>query len=99
MVNVGAIIGGTLLGYLSQKRGRRYMIIICMLIAGAFLPLVTMGAWSIVPAYLIELSPPNFRVTFSGLAYQLGGLIAGSSVQIEAELGKSFTNNGNPNYG
>ncbi|CAG8759223.1 19051_t:CDS:1, partial [Racocetra fulgida] len=57
------------------------------------------GAWSIMPAYLIELSPPNFRATFSGLPYQLSCLIASSSAQIYAKLGEAFTINENPNYG
>jgi len=33
------------------------------------------GAWGVVPAYLLELTPAPMRATAPGLAYQLGGLL------------------------
>ncbi|MBB2201497.1 MFS transporter [Gluconacetobacter tumulisoli] len=41
------------------------------------------GAWGVVPAYLNELSPPDVRATFPGVAYQLGNLLAASTGLIE----------------
>jgi hypothetical protein len=29
------------------------------------------GAWGIVPIYLGEISPPAFRASFAGVAYQV----------------------------
>ncbi len=47
-----------------------------MLGAGAVLmQFMVQGAWGVVPAYLIELSPAPVRATAPGLAYQIGGLI------------------------
>jgi hypothetical protein len=37
-----------------------------------------------IPVYLSEISPPAFRATFAGLAYQMGNMISGASAQIEA---------------
>jgi SHS family lactate transporter-like MFS transporter len=44
------------------------------------------GAWSNVPAYLNELSPPAIRATFPGLVYQLGNLIASRVSPIQAGI-------------
>ena len=43
------------------------------LAAGAFfIQFGVQGAWGVVPAYLSEISPPAFRATYAGVAYQLG---------------------------
>ncbi|KAI8979911.1 major facilitator superfamily domain-containing protein [Pilobolus umbonatus] len=39
IMNVGAIVGGTLFGYLSNSFGRRFIICVCAICAGAFIPL------------------------------------------------------------
>ncbi|KOS15742.1 carboxylic acid transporter [Malassezia pachydermatis] len=54
------------------------------LAAGAFFVQVgVQGAWGVVPVFLSELSPPNFRATFPGLAYQLGNMASSASATIE----------------
>lgn len=39
---------------------------------GFFIQSGVQGAWGVVPIYLGEISPPAFRASFGGLAYQLG---------------------------
>lgn len=39
IMNIGAIVGGTLFGYLSNYFGRRFIIFLCAIFAGAFIPL------------------------------------------------------------
>lgn len=42
------------------------------LTAGAFLiQFMVQGAWGVVPIHLQELSPPQFRSSFPGIAYQV----------------------------
>ncbi|GAA95496.1 hypothetical protein E5Q_02151 [Mixia osmundae IAM 14324] len=68
---------------------------------GAFcLQIGIQGAFSVVPAYLLELSPVAVRATFPGVAYQLGNAISASSAQIEARAGEGLmTPEGRPDYG
>lgn len=115
---IGAICGGTVVGFLSQHWGRRRLIIwsaICgmfliplwifapgtaLLVAGGFLmQFMVQGAWGVVPVHLNELSPPAFRGTFPGLAYQLGNFAAAYAAQQQAWLAEhSRSANGQPNY-
>src|SRR5438067_2378225 len=115
---IGAICGGTVVGFLSQHWGRRRLIIwsaVCgmlliplwifapgtaLLVAGGFLmQFMVQGAWGVVPVHLNELSPPAFRGTFPGLAYQLGNFAAAYAAQQQAWLADRFRDaNGNPNY-
>ena len=45
------------------------------LAAGAFcLQIGVQGAWGVIPIFLAEMSPPGFRATFPGVAYQLGNV-------------------------
>jgi SHS family lactate transporter-like MFS transporter len=45
--------------------------------AGAFfLQVGVQGAWGVIPIQLAEISPPAFRATFPGVAYQLGNVRA-----------------------
>lgn len=54
---------------------------------GAFLiQFAVQGAWSVVPAHLNELSPPEARATFPGTVYQLGNFIASSNAVIQTWL-------------
>ncbi|TKY86371.1 hypothetical protein EX895_004520 [Sporisorium graminicola] len=59
--------------------------------AGAFfLQFGVQGAWGVVPIYLSEISPPAFRATYAGLAYQLGNAASSASSQIEAVGGDNL---------
>ncbi|KAJ8595160.1 MFS general substrate transporter [Rhizopogon salebrosus TDB-379] len=56
--------------------------------AGAFfVQFGVQGAWGVIPIQLAELSPPAFRATFPGVAYQLGNMVSSASAQIEATGG------------
>jgi SHS family lactate transporter-like MFS transporter len=56
--------------------------------AGAFfVQMGVQGAWGVVPIFLSEISPPAFRATFPGVAYQLGNMVSSASAQIEATAG------------
>jgi len=48
------------------------------------------GAWGIVPAHLAELSPPQVRGLFSGLAYQSGVFFASLTAFAQAVLAERF---------
>jgi len=48
------------------------------------------GAWGVIPAHLTELSPPEVRGLFSGLAYQIGVLLASGVAVSEALLAERF---------
>jgi MFS transporter, SHS family, lactate transporter len=55
------------------------------LTVGAFLmQFMVQGAWGAIPAHLVELSPPEVRGLFSGLAYQFGVLLAANAAFVEA---------------
>jgi MFS transporter, SHS family, lactate transporter len=71
-----------------------------LLIMGGFLiQFMVQGAWGVVPVHLNELSPPQFRGTFPGLAYQLGNFAAAYAAQQQAWLAERFRlTNGQPNY-
>jgi len=71
-----------------------------LLIMGGFLiQFMVQGAWGVVPVHLNELSPPELRGTFPGLAYQLGNFAAAYAAQQQAWLAEHFRlANGEPNY-
>ncbi|KAH9985062.1 MFS general substrate transporter [Russula compacta] len=55
------------------------------LAAGAFcVQFGVQGAWGVIPIQLAEMSPPGFRATFPGVAYQIGNMISSASAQMEA---------------
>lgn len=59
--------------------------------AGAFcLQIGVQGAWGVIPIQLAEMSPPAFRATFPGVAYQIGNMISAASAQIEATGGDNL---------
>ncbi|PSR70959.1 hypothetical protein PHLCEN_2v13181 [Hermanssonia centrifuga] len=43
-----------------------------------------------IPIQLAEMSPPAFRATFPGVAYQLGNMVSSASAQIEATGGDNL---------
>jgi SHS family lactate transporter-like MFS transporter len=54
------------------------------LAASAFLmQFCVQGAWGVVPAYLMEISPPEARATFPGTVYQIGNFIASSNAVLQ----------------
>ena len=62
-----------------------------MLTLGAFLmQFMVQGAWGVIPAHLTELSPPEVRGLFSGLAYQIGVLLASGAAVSQALLAERF---------
>ncbi|KAG1732452.1 carboxylic acid transporter protein [Suillus paluster] len=59
--------------------------------AGAFwIQVGVQGAWGVIPIQLAEMSPPAFRATFPGVAYQLGNMVSSASAQIEATGGNNL---------
>jgi len=72
---------------------------VLLVIGGFSIQFMVQGAWGVVPVHLNELSPPHFRGTFPGLAYQLGNLAAAYAAQQQASLAEKFRlPNGEPNY-
>src|SRR6266702_1744130 len=70
-----------------------------LLLGGFLIQFMVQGAWGVVPVHLNELSPPAFRGTFPGLAYQLGNFAAAYAAQQQAWLAEHFRSaNGQPNY-
>src|SRR2546421_3629843 len=70
-----------------------------LIIGGFSIQFMVQGAWGVVPVHLNELSPPDFRGTFPGLAYQLGNFAAAYAAQQQAWLAEKFRlPNGEPNY-
>jgi SHS family lactate transporter-like MFS transporter len=64
---------------------------LALLTLGAFLmQFMVQGAWGIVPAHLAELSPPQVRGLFSGLAYQSGVFFASFAAFGQALLAERF---------
>ncbi|EOQ98989.1 Carboxylic acid transporter protein-like protein [Wallemia ichthyophaga EXF-994] len=56
---------------------------------GFFVQIGVQSAWAVVPIYMNELSPPNVRALFGGLAYNLGLMVASGSSQIESRAGET----------
>ncbi len=55
-----------------------------VLAVGAFaMQFCVQGAWGAVPAYLLEISPPESRATFPGTVYQIGNFIASSNAVLQ----------------
>jgi SHS family lactate transporter-like MFS transporter len=62
-----------------------------ILLGALIMQFMVQGAWGVIPAHINELSPPQLRGFFPGLAYQFGVLIASSIGYIEALLGEHFS--------
>ena len=64
------------------------------LAAGAFLiQFCVQGAWGVIPAHLVELSPPEARAAFPGTMYQLGNLIASSNLVLQTTIAEHHSDN------
>jgi SHS family lactate transporter-like MFS transporter len=64
---------------------------IAVLACGAFMmQFMVQGAWGVIPAHLTELSPQEVRGLFSGLAYQMGVLLASNAAFGEALLAQRY---------
>jgi len=62
-----------------------------VLTIGAFLmQFMVQGAWGVIPAHLTELSPPEVRGLFSGLAYQIGVPLASGAAVSQAILAERY---------
>ena len=65
-----------------------------LLAVGAFLvQFCVQGAWGVVPAHLNEISPPDVRGTFPGMAYQIGNLLASGNATIQISLAEHWGGN------
>ncbi|KAJ5145234.1 hypothetical protein N7448_002626 [Penicillium atrosanguineum] len=108
VANLGAISGGTTVGYFSQLLGRRLSMLIVCVIGGAliypytyvrteavmaaafFQQFCIQGAWSVIPIYVMELSPGSFQTFMLGTAYQMGNLASSASSTIESTVGENY---------
>jgi len=106
--HIGAVVGGTLVGYSSQIFGRRFaMCFMCILgvllvypythssdsglyAVAFFEQFCVMGAFGVVPIYLIELSPAAFRTFVVGTSYNLGLLASSASNSIQTAIGEHY---------
>jgi SHS family lactate transporter-like MFS transporter len=101
--NLGALIGGIVFGWLSDRYGRRRGMLAALILAITLIPLwayapgtgwlvlgaflmqfMVQGAWGVIPAHIMELSPDKVRGFLPGFAYQCGVLLAGSVAYVEA---------------
>jgi SHS family lactate transporter-like MFS transporter len=60
-------------------------------VGGFMIQFFVQGCWGVIPAHINELSPPQFRGFFPGLAYQLGAAFTYSIPRLEATLGEHFS--------
>jgi SHS family lactate transporter-like MFS transporter len=109
LYDIAAIAGSLFFGFLSERTGRRFSIMIALVAALLSIPawafgttilaLVlgscamqagVQGAWGVIPAHIIELSPPSVRGLFPGFVYQLGFLIASPATMVELKLKQMF---------
>jgi len=65
---------------------------------GFFMGFMVQGAWGVVPGHLNEISPPAFRASFPGIAYQLGNMISSPAAEIVTAI-SSVTSVWSPNLG
>ena len=101
---LGALAFGTLSGRLGRRRTIiaaallaapviplwAYSQTAATLALGAFLmQFCVQGAWSMVPAWLNELSPVAVRAMFPGFVYQLGNLVSSRNVVFQADLAEA----------
>ena len=62
------------------------------LAAGALMmQFMVQGAWGVIPVHLSELSPPQARGLFTGLAYQIGVMFAANAAFVEALMAQRMS--------
>lgn len=59
-------------------------------IGAFFLQFMVQGILGVIPVYLSELAPPDFRSFVVGISYQLGNLTSSASSTIETTIGEHF---------
>ncbi len=62
-------------------------------VGGCLMQIFVQGAWSVVPVYLNELSPPKLRATLPGFAYQLGNLLTSGNVILQVAIANHYGGN------
>ncbi|KAJ5998618.1 hypothetical protein N7451_006428 [Penicillium sp. IBT 35674x] len=83
---IGALIGGCTMGYIST-----FFVRTDSLIASAFFEQFFVGGvWGPMPIHLLELSPIALRSLMVGLTYQLGNLGSSASATIQSIIGERF---------
>jgi len=106
----GALVGGIVVGWLSDRIGRRRAMAGATLLAVLAVPLwvfphsfgwlaagalmmqfMVQGAWGVIPVHLSELSPPQARGLFTGLAYQIGVMFAANAAFVEALMAQRMS--------
>ncbi|KAF8610771.1 MFS general substrate transporter [Ceratobasidium sp. AG-I] len=112
IAKTGAVIGGAVIGYISQSFGRRRSIVVACILAACIIPawvlpnsqaglaagsfflqFMVQGAWGVIPVHLNELSPPAFRASFPGIAYQIGNMISSPAAEMVTGISeKTFIN-------
>jgi SHS family lactate transporter-like MFS transporter len=60
-------------------------------LGGFLIQFFVQGCWGVIPAHINELSPPQYRGFFPGLAYQLGAAFTAGIPWLEATLAEHFT--------
>jgi SHS family lactate transporter-like MFS transporter len=60
-------------------------------VGGFLIQFFVQGCWGVIPAHINELSPPQYRGFFPGLAYQLGAALTFGIPALEAMLGEHFS--------
>ncbi|KAF2774429.1 carboxylic acid transporter, partial [Teratosphaeria nubilosa] len=66
---------------------------------GFFLQFFTLGSWGVMPIFLQEYSPPQFRGFFPGTVYQVGNMFAAPAAQIMTVGAEHWIVDGKPEFG
>src|SRR5207253_7257865 len=65
---------------------------VVLIAAGAFLmQFMVQGAWGVIPAHINELTTDKVRALLPGFAYQIGILVGGGALSLEALAARHFT--------
>jgi SHS family lactate transporter-like MFS transporter len=64
-----------------------------------FMQTAVNGAWGVMPVFLNEYAPPQFRGVFPGTVYQIGNMISSPAAQIQTVAATNWIKDNRPNYG